>query len=186
MRGGGSGPVTCRAAFFRGINLGKRRVKMADLRAHLEAMGLEDVETFLASGNATFSGGAADAEALEAGVEAHLEEALGFHADTFVRTAAELEALLGRDDVEAARAEGFTPYVTFLKEPAGEGVRAALAELETPDDRFVVAGREVFWLRRGRLSDSPVKTRHLEEAFGGPNTRRKLDTVARVVGSGPG
>ncbi len=168
-------------AFFRGINLGKRRVKMADLRARLEAMGLEEVETFLASGNAAFSGGASDPAELERAVEAHLADALGFEVDTFVRTPAELEALLGRDDVAAAEADGSTPYVTFLKEPAGDGVRAALDELETPDDRFVVDGREVFWLRRGRLTDSAIKTRHLEKAFGGPNTRRKLDTVARIV-----
>ena len=39
-------------ALLRGVNLGsQRRVPMADLRAHLEELGYEDVRTLLQSGN---------------------------------------------------------------------------------------------------------------------------------------
>ena len=41
-------------AFLRGMNLGKRRIKSSELVAHFEAMGLEDVATFRASGNVVF------------------------------------------------------------------------------------------------------------------------------------
>lgn len=109
------------AAFFRGLNLGGRRVKMADLRAHLEDLGLEEVATLLASGNAVFDGG------------------------------------------------------------TGDGVGAGLGSLETPDDRFLVLGREVLWFRRGGLSDASIGTRDLERVVGPENTTRKIDTIHRVV-----
>ncbi len=42
-------------ALLRGINVGgKNKVPMADLRKHLESLGLEDVRTYIASGNIVF------------------------------------------------------------------------------------------------------------------------------------
>lgn len=119
---------------------------------------------------------------LERRFEDHLEAALGFGTDTFVRPMDRLTEILSLEEVEAAEAEGFTPYVTFLKEEADADVEVALAALETPDDAFRVLGREVLWFRRGRLTDSEIETRDLEKAFGGAtSTRRKLNTVRRIV-----
>jgi uncharacterized protein (DUF1697 family) len=119
---------------------------------------------------------------LERRFEDHLEKALGFGTDTFVRPMERLADILELEEVEAAEAEGFTPYVTFLKREADEAVAEALGALETPDDAFRVLGREVLWLRRGRLTDSEIETRDLEKAFGGAtSTRRKLNTVRRIV-----
>ena len=47
-------------AFLRGINLGKRRIKMEQLRECFEALKFAGVETFIASGNVVFSSKAAD------------------------------------------------------------------------------------------------------------------------------
>lgn len=170
------------AAFLRGINLGKRRVKMDDLRAHVEELNVDNVATFLASGNVAFDHPGPDLAELEEKFEDHLEVALGFGTDTFVRPMERLAEILALEEVEEAEAEGFTPYVTFLKDDANEDVQTALAELETPDDAFRVLGREVLWFRRGRLTDSEIETRDLEKAFGGAtSTRRKLNTVRRIV-----
>ena len=41
-------------AFLRGINLGKRRLPMSQLRDLFEELGFDDVDTFIASGNIVF------------------------------------------------------------------------------------------------------------------------------------
>lgn len=170
-------------AFLRGVNLGDRRVKMDELRAHVAELEVDSVATFLASGNVVFDHTGSDLPGLEERIEDHLEGALGFWTDTFVRPMDRLAEISGLEEVEAAEAEEFTPYVTFLKREAGEDVEEALRSLETPDDEFRVLGREVLWFRRGRLTDSTIGTRDLERAFGGAqNTRRKLNTVRRIVG----
>ena len=46
--------MTRYVAFLRGVNLGKRTVKSAELKAAFEAMGFENVKTLLASGNVLF------------------------------------------------------------------------------------------------------------------------------------
>ena len=44
-------------AFLKGINLGKRRPPMSQLKALFEEIGFTKVETFIASGNVLFSTG---------------------------------------------------------------------------------------------------------------------------------
>lgn len=168
-------------AFLRGINLGNRRVKMAELRGHFRELDVENVSSFIASGNLIFDHAGSDLGALERVVEEHLEARLGFSTDVFIRSMAELDRLRRLERVERAREEGFTPHVLFLRGRVGSEVGQALEALEGPDDRFDARDREVIWFRRGRLGDSTIGTRDLEEAVKQDNTMRKLTTVERIL-----
>lgn len=79
-------------AFLRGINLGKRQMKMAELKTCLEAAGFTDVKTVLASGNVHLS-----ADGSETAVKAKLEKAIadhfGFAVGVVLRSEQELEAM---------------------------------------------------------------------------------------------
>ena len=170
-------------AFLRGINLGRRRVKMDELRRAFEAFGLSDVATWIASGNVIFTHSGSSLPALEAGLEAHLEKAFGYDVATFVRPVTDLQRITQLDVVAHARAEGFNIHVIFPRRKPGASVSRALAALQGPDDHFHVPGRDVLWLRRGRLTDSPVTGRELEKALGSSkNTMRNLNTVEQIVG----
>lgn len=169
-------------AFLRGINLGDRRVKMARLRGHFEEMGLEGVASFIASGNILFEHAGSELGALERRIEGHLEEALGFRAETFVRPLAAVDELTALEPVSADRDDGFVPHVIFLREAPEAGVEEALHSLETPADRFRVRGRHVIWLRRGGITDSEISPRDLDVALGGgESTMRKMNTLRRIV-----
>src|SRR5204863_7868705 len=61
-------------ALLRGINVGgKTLIKMADLKAAVEALDLDDVSTYIASGNLLFASDDKDAAALEQRLEAAIE-----------------------------------------------------------------------------------------------------------------
>jgi uncharacterized protein (DUF1697 family) len=158
---------------------------MAELRGHLGALGLQDVATFLASGNVVFDApddGRRDLAAVEEAIEAHLEEALGYDVGTLVRPLRDLGRIPRLDVVVDAIEGGFTPHVIFVKESVEPAMVAALGALEDGDDRFHALEREILWLRRGRMSDAPFSTRELETALGGVvNTMRNLNTVRRIV-----
>ena len=64
-------------AFLRGINLGKRRLPMSQLKALFEELGFDDVETFIASGNIVFSSKVTNTSRLESQIAKHLEASLG-------------------------------------------------------------------------------------------------------------
>jgi len=74
-------PIPRYVAFLRGINLGKRRVKMHTLRKCFQDLGLEGADTFIASGNVVFDHRGHADRSLEA-IERHLESALGFEVST--------------------------------------------------------------------------------------------------------
>ena len=61
-------------ALLRGINVGgKSIIRMADLRECAEALGLEDVSTYIASGNLLFRSRERSAARLEAALEQALQ-----------------------------------------------------------------------------------------------------------------
>jgi uncharacterized protein (DUF1697 family) len=65
-------------ALLRGINVGGRTlVKMADLKTCVEELGLDDVSTYIASGNVLFESGERDAAKLEARIERAIEQRFG-------------------------------------------------------------------------------------------------------------
>lgn len=181
MGSGQPGPSRL-AAFLRGINLGGRRVTNDRLRKPFEALELEGVATYRASGNVIFDDPGIGAVELEGRIEARIEEELGFRAGAHVRSLSRLASVVAYDELTVAREEGFRVHVVFLRKDAGAETLSELRALESEDDRFLGLGSEVAWLRRGRLTDSPIETRHLEAALGGPeHTMRTLGTVERIV-----
>lgn len=175
-------PAHRHAAFLSGINLGKRRLKMDELRRHFEGFGLDGVATFIASGNVVFDHSDPDSRALEPLLERHLEDALGFSTHVFVRAFRDLARISALREIEDAAEQGFNAHAIFLRGPLPEAAREALAALGGDDDRFLVEGAEAIWLRRGGLSDAPITLRELNGALGdGPNTMRNLNTLRRML-----
>jgi uncharacterized protein (DUF1697 family) len=170
-------------AFLRGINLGNRRIKMDALRGHFEALPeLSSVATFIASGNVIFDCEARDGGRLERRIEDHLQKRLGYPVDTFIRSIEEVEAIPALDLFDSAPGPDHGVHVVFLRNPPDAETVARLRALETDGDAFRVAGREAFWLRKGRLTDSEVRAADLDRALGGvSSTMRNMNTVRRLV-----
>jgi uncharacterized protein (DUF1697 family) len=166
-------------AFLRAINVGGRTVKMDRLRGLFTEIGLEDVESFIASGNLVFAPPGTDGRALEAQVEAHLAEALGYEVATFVRTLDELARAAASDPFD-----GSTParhYIGFARDAPEAAAIERIAGLETSNDRIRMVGRDVHWGCETASRDSPVSGAALERALGGPLTLRNRNTVDRLL-----
>lgn len=172
--------MTRRVAFLRAINVGGHVVKMDRLRALFEAMGLDDVATFIASGNVLFDS-AEPADRLEATIERHLADSLGYDVASFIRSPAELHAVaerVARPDIARA---GATVYVGFLKNPPDAAAKRTLLDAATETDAFAVEGREVYWRCHTRMSDSPFSGAWLERTLAAATTMRNVNTVHRLI-----
>jgi uncharacterized protein (DUF1697 family) len=166
-------------AFLRGINVGGRRVTKTQLCSPFEALGFEEVGTFLASGNVTFA--AADAEALEPRIEAALRTALGFEVETFVRTVDQLAQVVAFEPFPAAVVDATDGklQVTFLRDEPNPAAVAEAMTHASEQDRLAVAGREWYWLPAAGISTSALDVRAVERALG-RGTTRTLNTVSRL------
>jgi uncharacterized protein (DUF1697 family) len=171
-------------AFLRGINLGKRRPKMEDLRALFEQLKFTDVSTFIASGNVIFDAKAKDAAKLEQEIQRHLKAALGYEVDTFLRTRAELAGVATYQAFPVAEmtAAGHSAYVTFLREPLAKDAGPKLRSCHTAVDEFHVNGRELYWLCRVRSSDSEVWTSPvIKTVLPKTMTMRNMTTIRKMA-----
>ncbi len=174
--------MTVYFAFLRALNVGGHTVKMDTLRECFEAVGLDNVGTFIASGNVIFESPQSDVAALCSTLEAKLLDRLGYPVATFIRTAAELRSIASRADVlhEGLKADASSCYVVFLETPPAS-VEVILS-LGSILDEFHVNDREVYWLCRGKISESPVFIRGLlEKATGVPGTSRNIKTIKRLL-----
>lgn len=166
-------------AFLRAINVGGRTVKMDRLRTLFEEMGLSSVETVIASGNVVFDSTSRNVEALERTIEARLHESLGFEVTTFLRTAVEVAEIVERAPFSVE--EGETLYVGFLaKRPDSEAERK-LTAMGTADDEFAFLGRELYWLRRKKVSEAAISGTVIEKTLGAKATLRNLTTVTKIA-----
>jgi len=171
-------------AFLRGMNVGGHRVSMDDLRRQFDAMGFTQVETFIASGNVIFDADGRTAPAsLERTIEARLQEALGYPVATFLRTPAELTDIVDRVPFHASElaVPGHTVHVGFLRASPGDALISRLAESATRMDAFGTGTREMYWLCRGKTTESLVKWPIIEKAMALEITMRNLTTVRKLV-----
>lgn len=138
-------------------------------------------ETFLASGNVTFTS-TATAPALEAKLEAHFEKHLGYEVQTFLRTRTELAAIgAARPFAKARHASATVLVVGFLAERPTPAQRKIVAGFADADSDFAVAGRELYWLCQVNQSASAFFKVPFEKRFGAACTWRNRNTVERLL-----
>src|SRR6476469_672709 len=105
-------------ALLRGINVGgKNVIRMADLRACLEADGFGDVRTYIQSGNVLFTASGSLAT-LTTRLERTLSAGFCYEATVAVRSARQLRAIVdGAPEGFGVDRERFRPDVLLLMPP---------------------------------------------------------------------
>lgn len=118
-------------AFLRAINLGRnRKLPMADLRTWLEQAGLEDVETYINTGNVRFTTSMRSRPKIEKYLEDVLAAGCGFDVPAILFSPAELKQV--HDDAMQiptppfGNRDGQRRYVTFFKESDAPDADAAV------------------------------------------------------------
>lgn len=175
-----------RLAFLRAVNLGGRTILMADLRRTFEKLGCTSVETFIASGNVIFDASARSEAALVERIERALASEYGFEVPVFLRTPAELRALV--DAVPFAPREVEQAHALYIGLFGAAPARAAARALEafaSRDEALQLHGRELYWLSRVGQAESKVDTKKLERALGLPMTMRNVTTLRKLAAKYP-
>ena len=170
-------------ALLRAINVGGHTVKMDVLRKHFSRMGFANVETFIASGNVLFDAKDDEPAALEERIAHELENSLGYAVATFLRTGAEVAAIVRHQPFDPAviDPDQHALYIGFLpRKPSADTARKIVA-LRTPVDEFHVHKRELYWGCRGRFSDSVVSGNILDRTIAMPMTMRNVTTVRKLA-----
>ncbi len=176
------GRVPRYVAFLRAVNVGKRQVKMADLRTVLEEAGYTEVETYIQTGNVLVRTPARSAHRVATGLGAAIETWKGFAVPCVVRTPRQLRELVSAVDAVPAllQPEG-RRYVAIAD---GEVPAAAAAELDAwADDgeRVRVLGSAVLAELGNPFHESRLTNTRVEKITGLTTTWRDLKVVRELA-----
>jgi len=169
-------------AFLRAINVGGHVVKMETLRAHFTELGFTDVSTFIASGNVIFEA-PVQASRLEKKIEEHLQAALGYEVDTFLRTPDQVRQVIAAAELKLGRflAKGANVYIGFLRKLPSEAQQKQTVALSNEVDVLSFHNRELFWLCHESMAQTTITPPKLAKALGGPTTTRNITSLRKLI-----
>lgn len=164
------------AAFLRGVNVGGIKVTSAALRECLSEVGLSDVGTVLASGNAVF-GSSGRAATIKRDVEQALRQTFGYDAWIVLFDADEVHAAI--DGCTLQPKDGWHTYFLLGSDDA---VLDELAD-SCPDDEPLARGpRVLYWqVREGETLSTPFAKVLAKRRYKESTTMRNARTMAKVA-----
>jgi uncharacterized protein (DUF1697 family) len=166
-------------SMLRGINVGGHKlVKMERLRKSFEALGFEQVKTYIQSGNVVFSAGKLSTAALSSKIEAKILRDFGFSVSVISRTQDEMEKTIRDNPFLKERGVDLTKlHVTFLsKAPAPAALEKMQALIAAPDQSRCL-GKEIYFYLPNGVSQSSLWKTPWERALSVVITMRNWKTV---------
>jgi len=170
-------------ALLRGINVGgKNIIKMADLKACFEAIGMEEVQPYIQSGNVIFSSSEKDVEKLRAKIQRGLKKTFSYEAPLLVVTQKDLETAVKKaprgfgDDLKKYRCD---VLFLFPELKAGDAVK----EIQTREgvDEIWKGKRVIYFRRLTSLASRSLLSKIVQKAVYQQMTIRNWNTTMKLL-----
>jgi uncharacterized protein (DUF1697 family) len=165
-------------AFLRGINVGGRIIKMADLKTCFEEMGFKNVVTLLQSGNVLFESDLSGSEAKKKTEEA-LTKSFSYPAKIWVLPLTTIAEIVAANPF-ANTPKDYHQYVIFFENGLEKDFAAEAGEL---GDEKVKTGRGVaYWkVQKGQTLKSSRGKLLSKSKYKNFNTNRNINTLQRII-----
>jgi uncharacterized protein (DUF1697 family) len=167
-------------ALFRGINVGgHNKLPMKELVAVLEGLGLQNIRTYIQSGNVAFDSKAADAAKLSAQIGAAIHKSHGFEPQVLLLDAARLEKIIRANPFPEAEGAGNTLHFMFLAAIPPKPDLAGIEKIRAASERCELKG-DVFYLHAPDGVGRSKLVANMERLLGVPVTGRNWNTVLKL------
>jgi uncharacterized protein (DUF1697 family) len=166
-------------SMLRGINVGgHKRIKMDLLRASFEALGFEQVKTYIQSGNVVFKTVKSSPAVLSRKMEERILKDFGFPASVISRTAGEFDETIA--DNPFLKERGIDPeklHVMFLSEAPAPVALKKLVDLIAPPDHCRSFDRGIYFYLPNGVSQSILFKTPVDRMLSVVTTMRNWRTV---------
>jgi uncharacterized protein (DUF1697 family) len=171
-------------ALLRGINVGgNRKIKMADLKKILIEIGLEQVQTYIQSGNVVFFYKKEKTELLSEMIKKAVKEAYGFDIETIIFEVVDFRAIVENMPFEVNETNIKTFHIMMLKTAVEEdGIVEKLDKYITTGE-IIQPTKKVLYLQypngfgRSKLTNNVV-----EKTLKISSTTRNWRTMNKILG----
>jgi len=167
-------------ALLRGINVGgHKKILMSDLKVLLESIGLNDVRTYIQSGNVIFRSKEID---LENQIEKTIQSKYGFEVPTFVITPEEMELAFKNNpfhiDVDV---EGNLVYAAFLSDYPNEDLHRAFVNTDFGEEKLVLVGKVLYFFVPKGYHNAKLNNNLIETKLKVKATTRNFKTIRKLL-----
>jgi len=166
-------------ALLRGINVsGQKKILMADLRELLEKSGLNEVQTYIQSGNVVFQSTLSASECEHTIFQA-IKNAYGWEVPVLVRTSEALSAILNNCPFAEGRKE--KSYFIILHSEPEKGVIEETQKLSIPEEDFQITEACVFIHYAIGAGKAKYGTNWFEKKLNVKATARNFNTMIKLL-----
>jgi len=174
--------MTACVSLFRGINVGgHHHIRMDELKGLHEALGLKDVLPYIQSGNVVFTSDDADVARLRGQIEDSFEQKFGFHVEVFVRTSAELKAIIEQNPFQSQQSkESKWVVVMFLAARPDDTAQEDLLKSYGGPEEFFIVGKELYIYYTKGIGRSKLSNSLIEKKLKTVGTARNWNTILQL------
>jgi uncharacterized protein (DUF1697 family) len=169
-------------SLFRGINVGGNQlVRMEALKGLHTSLGLDDVQTYIQSGNVVFTSDDADVAQIQKNIEDGFAQTFEFSVKVMVRTANQLNAIIGNNPFqEQAMRESNRIIALFLESyPISTALEDIQKTYKGPEEIHII-GKEAFIYYPEGQGRSKLTNVFLEKKMKTAGTARNWNTVLKL------
>ena len=168
-------------ALLRGINVGgKNLLPMKELRALLGRLGLQNVQTYIQSGNCVFDGDKNVKVTLATTIAATIKEQFGFRPEVMMITKADLNDAIMNNPYPEGNSAPKRVHFFFMSKPAPNPDLDKLQKLCRPSEKFTLSN-QVFYLYAPDGVGRSKLVAQVEKCLGVPVTARNLKSVKKIA-----
>jgi len=169
------------AALLRGINVGgKNMLPMKDLVTLCEKAGCARVRTYINSGNVIFTSPASAVGKAGEAISQAIEDRFGFRSPVILRSAADLDYIVGNNPFLKAGIEEKWLHVMFLQSLPEPARVAALDPDRSPPAKFEVRGRDIYSHCPAGVGQSKLTNAWFDSKLATISTGRNWRTVCKL------
>jgi len=173
--------MTTWISLLRGINVGGKNIlPMKDLRALLEGVGFEKVQTYIQSGNCVFEATGTEAGAISDAVAEAIEGRFGFRPAVLTLSADDFARAVEANPFANAADDPKSVHFFFLAEPASGADIDGLDALRAENERTGLT-ESVFYLHAPDGIGRSKLAAGAEKKLGVAVTARNLRSVLKLV-----
>jgi uncharacterized protein (DUF1697 family) len=167
-------------AFLRGINVGGRTIKIAELRSYFEEAGYGEVTTVLQTGNVIF-GSTERLPALKRTIEAGLSARFNYSAHVQIYPVTKLKRI-----VDASPFEGGNPathsYVIFFEKGLEKQLVEEASGVDPNSENIEIGDGVIYWrVLKGSTLQSDFAQYLTKARYKSFHTSRNINTLRKIV-----
>jgi uncharacterized protein (DUF1697 family) len=168
-------------ALLRGINVGgKNLLPMRELRALLEKLGLENVRTYVQSGNCVFECDKKRRSKLDTKIADEIEAEFGFRPEILIIDKDDLDAAIRNNPFPEGENNPKSVHLFFLSRSPKKPDLSKLEALRSSTERFSLSGRVFFLYAPEGVGRSKLAAQ-VEKSLGVSLTARNLRSVLKIA-----